>query len=70
MSKLTTIAAAALSAALLTTSPAQATPLGAAANIRLPSEMVSPLTNVWGHHRFFHHRVHHRFHRFHGFHRW
>jgi hypothetical protein len=87
MTNLTPIAAltaAGLSAALLTTTPASATPLGAAADMRLASEAASPVTSVqwWGHHRFhrpfFHHgafrafafhRFHHRPSFFHRFHR-
>ena len=81
MTKLTPAAVsavAALSAALLATNPAHATPFGAAAdNNRLASAAVAPVTNVvwWGHHRFhrpfvfhrpfFHHRAF-AFHRFHG----
>ncbi len=76
-------AAAIVSVALLTSSPADATALGAAANGQLGNEVVSPVTNVawWGHRRFshrpffFHHRAFafHRFHHrpifFHRFHR-
>jgi hypothetical protein len=70
-------AAVALSAALLVTSPAHATPLAAAANNnQLADATVARVTNVmwWGHHRFhrpfFHERAFfaHRafaFHRFH-----
>jgi hypothetical protein len=53
-------AAVVLSAALLTGNPAQATPLGATADLRLASKAISPVTNVWwgrGFHRgFFFHR--------------
>ena len=66
------LAATVLSVALPAASPAQATPLAAAANMRLASETVSPVTNVtwWGHRRFQHRSFffHHRpffFHRFH-----
>jgi hypothetical protein len=51
----TVSAAAALTAALLTANPAQATVLGAATNdARLASATLSPVTNVvwWGHQRF------------------
>ena len=60
-------AAVVLSAAFLAANPAQATPLGATADMRLASETISPVTNIWwgrGFHRpfFFHHRpfFHHR----------
>jgi hypothetical protein len=62
MRKLTLTAVSAatiLSGASLVANPVEATPLGAAADARLSTEGVSPVTNVtwWGHR-------HHRFHRF------
>ena len=73
MAKLTFIAAAAvLWTAALTMNPAQATPLGAATNIRPPTDVISPVTNVWWGHRHFAFRhpffarrafAFHRFHR-------
>src|SRR5262245_38013457 len=54
MAKLTFIAAAAvLWTAVLTMNPAQATPLGAATNVRPPTDVISPVTNVWWGHRHF-----------------
>jgi len=71
MARLTPIAvsaAAVLSVMALTASPVQATALGAATNVRLADQTVSPATNVtwWGHRRFHHrgffiHRHHPRF---------
>ena len=75
MSKMTPIAAlaaAVLSAALLTANPGQATPLGATANMRLATENIGSVTNVvWRGHLRFHRPFFHRraffFHRRHFF---
>jgi len=74
MTSIAALAATALSVALLTATPGQATPLGVTADARLAADNVGLMTNVvwgsWGHHRFhrsFFHRRAFFFHRRHFF---